>query len=71
MRVTRAEETKARLCARLSIETGASMRTVARWIDDANSVSRVFDYAITAGMKALKLEREITKVRPKTRRRPK
>lgn len=70
MRVTRTDqETKALLCAHLSIETGASIRTVARWMDDAGSVSRVFHYALTAGMNALNLERQVTRLRPKPRKR--
>lgn len=44
---------------RLSIETGASMRTVARWAKRL-PVSKISDYALTAAARKLRIRRPRT-----------
>lgn len=40
----------------LAAETGASLPTVKKWIEDPDTVTKVHDYALRAAAKALKLE---------------
>lgn len=43
----------------LAAETGASLPTVKKWIEDPETVTKVHDYALRAASKALKLEQGI------------
>lgn len=44
-----------RNCLRLSKETGASVRTVRRWLAEPSGVSRPVAYALRAAARALRI----------------